>query len=166
MQPIFGRLSKPLDAVQPFARRSPEPMNYRAKHEKFAKTISTLTKDTLIDNLSSLEYAMLLPAEEEPRFWVPREANFQLPNVFLRTKIDPQAEKLLTQPGQNVDWKDNIDRLVGHLDDIQLEDEEGEESEEAPEDEELLEALIKMRYGTYGGTGPEGMPNGPDPNPE
>ncbi|KAI4292519.1 hypothetical protein PAPHI01_1793 [Pancytospora philotis] len=125
-------------------------MNYRIKHEKFAQSIAGAAKETLVDSLAAIEYCLQTQNGDELKFLVPREANFQLPNVFLRTRMDPGAEKLLAQHACRADWDSSIDALVEQLDEIEFEDGAPEDSEIEGR-EELLESLIRVHSGGYAG---------------
>lgn len=127
------------------------PMNYKIKHEKIIKTLSAISLDTFIERLSSLEHTLQTPVHEEQRTYIPREPNFQLPNVFLKALKNGKVEKLFAEHGsreRNRDkgWDYRIDALVDFLDEMQFEDNEDEAEDAAEED--ILEVLIKARFGT------------------
>jgi hypothetical protein len=121
-------------------------MNYRRKHEKFIQVLSSASKETLIERLSSLEHNLQTPAgEEAPQSYVPLEPNFQLPNVFLKTLANNRVEKLFAEnQGSTEGWNEQIDAAIEYLDELQF---EGPESsgEGDPYESDVLEMLVKSR---------------------
>ena len=121
-------------------------MNYKGKHEKFIQILSSATKETLIERLSSLEYNLQLPTnDEEPQSYVPLEPNFQLPNVFLKTLRNNRVEKLFAENRDaGVDWDESIARAIEYLDELEFEAPEADNGDDVY-DSDALEALIKSR---------------------
>lgn len=73
---------------------------------------------------------------------VPNEANFQLPNVFLRSKKIPECEKYITKNATEDEYKNNLTRV---LDDFIFETDElvYEKKPSQCNDEILMHAIIK-----------------------
>lgn len=119
-------------------------MNYTQKHDKLARTIYYTTPENFLDSLSSIEYSLLLPPAETAKSLVPNEPNFQLPNVFLKTRSNFLVEKLFRRNRPEDDFSEEIGRLLKILDEIEVEQATPQEGN--PFDEKVLEILIKYRH--------------------
>lgn len=121
-------------------------MNYKSKHEKFIRFLAGMSKETFIEGLSSLEYNLQMPVNEELRSFVPLEPNFQIPNVFLKIQRNNKVEKMFAANNCTVNWDAQIDAAIEYLDDIQFDS--GEMADAQPvHNDEILEILIKARFG-------------------
>lgn len=121
-------------------------MNYNTKHEKVAKIIARTTFENFIESLAAIEYNLCLPIQEPAKCLVPLEANFQLPNVFLKTKLNFKSDKILSNDAMKANWNTEIAKVCDFLENIELE--VFEERKELMCDEKNLEELIKWRQGT------------------
>lgn len=119
-------------------------MNFSQKHERLAKIISYTTPENFLESLSAIEYSLLLPSSEEVMSLVPNEANFQLPNIFLKTRNNFEVEKLFGKSRPDDNWNSKIDKLIGLIDQIELK--QDHPSENGDFDEKTLEVLIKHRH--------------------
>lgn len=115
-------------------------MNLNQKHEKFTKIISYTTPENFLESLTAIEYNLHQPAEESKSL-APNEANFQLPNVFLKTRNNFEIEKLLGKSNLEDNWNAKIDKAIEFLDRIELDQKEFEEP--GVFDDKILETLIK-----------------------
>jgi len=62
-------------------------MDYSSKINTINKELGSMTYDTLLERMEIIEYSIKSASGQGSKtVLVPREANFQLPNVFLKTK--------------------------------------------------------------------------------
>lgn len=120
-------------------------MDHRSKHENIAKIISQTTLENFLESLSAVEYNMCHLVQEAPKCLVPLEANFQLPNVFLKTKLNFKSEKLLTGDAIKANWNSEVSKISDFLEEIELEEYEMKVEKEC--NEKGIEELIRWRYG-------------------
>ena len=117
------------------------PSTFRIKHERIAQCIDGAPMETFIEHLLALESILHVPAATMGDALVPAEANFQLPNVFLRTKANPKVERILEQRTPAVDMTAHINKVCDLLDELEW------ESVGRAEADKDLEALIRLRTG-------------------
>lgn len=122
-------------------------MNYKNSHGKIVKCLESLTIQNCIENLSSLEYIMQNEVQDSQVALVPQEANFQLPNIFLKTKMNPKAEKLFSENKAFLDWDDSLEKAINFLLEIEIQMVSDSQNENI-HDEKILEALIRSRFGS------------------
>lgn len=121
-------------------------MDYKSKHGNITKIISRTTFENFIESLAAIEYNLSIPIQEPSKCLVPLEANFQLPNIFLKTKLNFKSDKILNNDSMKANWNKEIDKIVEFLDGIELEVEEEDEEVDCLEKE--LEEMIRWRQGT------------------
>jgi len=119
-------------------------MSFKQKHEKFARTIHYTIPENFLDSLSTMEYALLLSSSETPKCLVPNEANFQLPNIFLKTRSSSAVEKLFSKSRCEDNFNAELDAMIEFID--QIEFDRPPQPESNPLDEKTLEILIKHRH--------------------
>ncbi|KAM0679871.1 hypothetical protein GINT2_002043 [Glugoides intestinalis] len=121
-------------------------MSYTQRHDQITKIIEKIYPENLLESLSAIEYTLVHSTVEEGKALAPLEANFQLPNSFLRTRNSFDTERLFVNNNLENNWNSRLDRLIELLDDIEI---EGTlMSQEEPIDEKMLEKLIKWRSGS------------------
>lgn len=118
-------------------------MSLRSKHEKIAKILSFTSLENFIENLSSIEYTLQSLTQEPQESIVPLEANFQIPNVFLKTKKSFKVEKLFLEKELSGEWNDQLDKAIEFFSGIELDIPETDEAHKL--DERLLERLLRWR---------------------
>lgn len=116
------------------------------KHSKILKILNSLTPPSLMEGLSHMEYILLNDPETQGLGLVPQEANFQLPNIFLKSKINSKVEKLLKETKKSLGWDSSLDAAIDFLGEVEVVD--ALEEDLNPEfSEEVLEELLKARHG-------------------
>lgn len=120
-------------------------MSYTQRHDQITKIIEKTYPENLLESLSAIEYTLLHSTVEEGKALAPLEANFQLPNVFLRTRNSFDTERLFLNSRLENNWNAKLDRIIELLDQIEVEG--AETQQEEPVDEKMLEKLIKWRSG-------------------
>lgn len=118
-------------------------MNYRQKHENFVKTIQYAVPENFLESLSAIEYNLLHPSSEATKCLVPKEANFQLPNIFLKTRNSFAVEKLFGKSRRDDNFNAELDKIIDVLD--QIEFKQPANLKNLLFDEKILEILIKYR---------------------
>lgn len=121
-------------------------MSLKGKHERIVKILSSTTLENFIESLSSIEYGLQSFSPEPQESIVPLEANFQIPNVFLKTKKSFKVEKLFLEKELGGEWNQQLDRAIEFFDSIELGTPETNEAHSF--DVKLLERLLEWRNGT------------------
>lgn len=126
-------------------------MNIKAKYNKVIKVLAI--RQSELWNITRL----ILPLEnsfkteeltEDEVCIVPTEPNFQLPNVFLRTKKNPSYQKFIDANRSNVEWNQTVDEIVETLDEIDLGSPGGDvKTNKCSIDQGILEVVLRRRYG-------------------
>jgi len=119
-------------------------MNFQAKHSKILKGISSASLENFLECVSSVEYTLQTCNPDLQKAIVPLEANFQIPNILLKTKKCFKVENLFAEKNLSADWNDRLDYAICFIDNIELECEE--ESQDLELDIKLLENLIRWRF--------------------
>lgn len=120
---------------------------YKNKHYKILKGVEKMNIQNFIEELSSIEYVLQNKIVEADAILVPQEANFQLPNTFLKTKIGNKVQSLFKDSPAAPDRDNNIDDAIEFLNEIEIQD-----IQEINENEcfnmQILEKLVRARFGT------------------
>lgn len=119
-------------------------MNYRQKHEKLIQILSETSFENFLESLSAIEYNLFLNSNEDSKCIVPLKADFQLPNVFLKTRKNFKVEKIFSNLGLKANWNKEVDMALEILDTIDLNTDQ--DCRVVDTDEKLLEKMIKCRY--------------------
>ncbi|CAD25579.1 hypothetical protein [Encephalitozoon cuniculi GB-M1] len=126
-------------------------MNIKSKYGKVIKALSIRQSDLwLVPRLMTpLENSFQTEAiDDEEVCIVPKEANFQLPNVFLRTGQNPEYQKLVDGGMPSSDWDDVIEETIEMLEEIDLSiGSGGVMTRKCPVDQGILNRLVFERYG-------------------
>lgn len=117
-------------------------MDYTQKHERIAKIISQTRLENLMESLSSIEYNLHQPIKVSKSV-VPLEANFQFPEMFLKTLNSFEVEKIFGKSDHKDNWNVNLNEMIDFLDNIEFSGEV--ENEPLEYDEKTLQTLIKNR---------------------
>lgn len=120
-------------------------MSLQAKHEKLQKEIASVSLDNFIEKLSSIEYLLQTSSTEPNKALVPQEPNFQLPNVFLKTKKLFKAENLFTDKSLIGNWNEQFDRIIKFIDNIKFDVEE--KDLKIKNERNLIDEMIAWRNG-------------------
>lgn len=132
-------------------------MDIKAKYGKAIKTLGIRQQDLwdLPRLILPLENSFQADAiRDEEVCIVPREPNFQLPNVFLRTGVNAEYQKVIDTCGGSEAWDDVIDEVLEALEEMDLSVQDGEcTTRRCHVDQELLSKLVAERHG-YGLSGP------------
>lgn len=104
--------------------------------------MANVTSDTLIERLTGLEYASTAASKEEEELicCVPTEANFQLPNEFLRTAMNRAAERLFSKYESSDIQAIECKEAIALLDETVFEEEE--DFPEKEYDHEVFQRLV------------------------
>lgn len=126
-------------------------MNIKSKYNKVMKVLTIRQNDLwLVPRLiTPLENSFQSEAiNDEEICIVPREANFQLPNIFLRTGVNPEYQKLIDTSGCNEDWNDIIEETIEALEEIDLSvTNHNTMTKKCLVDQDTLNRLVFERYG-------------------
>lgn len=122
-------------------------MSLKEKHERIVKALSLTSLENFIESLSSIEYTLQSITSEPQRSVAPLEANFQIPNVFLKTKKSFKVEKLFLDGEAGGEWNESLDGAIEFLDGIKLCVTESNEAD-VP-DGKLLEKMLMWRNGGF-----------------
>lgn len=120
-------------------------MNLKAKDEKILKTLAPVKPEKFLECLSVVEYNLQTTPIETSRIIAPQEANFQLPNVFLKTRTVFKAEGILSNNEFSANWNDKLDQAIKFLDSIDLSPIDESKTEDL--DSKILESLLCYRNG-------------------
>lgn len=121
-------------------------MQERQKHEQIGRIVSQANPENFMESLSGIEYHLLQAPNEEQKSLVPTEANFQLPEIFLRIKNTFEIEKIFLKSRLENNWNHRLDKIIEKLNQIELEQPVTEKK--SIFDEKVLETMIRWRYGT------------------
>lgn len=122
-------------------------MDFQAKHLKILKSIQMATLKNFLECLSSVEYTLETCNPALLKAIVPLEANFQLPNIFLKTKKAFKIENLFSDKNLAADWNDELATAILYIDNIEL---ECSGNNKDPEVDILqLESMLKWRNGKF-----------------
>ena len=103
--------------------------------------------ENFLEKLNSLQLMTDLSIEEKATALIPQEANFQLPNIFLKSKINNKLENIFYQSKPLPDYSTSVDYAIDYLNEIIIED-VPDSNLEQEYDEKLLEQMVRMRFGT------------------
>ncbi|EJW03898.1 hypothetical protein EDEG_01808 [Edhazardia aedis USNM 41457] len=123
-------------------------MNISLQLEKMidALNISPDEIDTFLTSISSLKLIMQQKHTGITSFVVPQQANFQLPDIFLRTKQIPECEKFMRENSKKIsikEWNENIDNSLNIIAEYELEQEEFDDEDISPFDDEFVKNNIQ-----------------------
>lgn len=126
-------------------------MNIKNKYEKTIKALLISQKDmwNLQEHISPLEISFQTePITEQEVCIAPNEPNFQLPNVFLKSKKNPLCQKLIDTNASTTQWNKTLDEILALLDEIDFVNETTQiKSDKITVDSKILENILKIRYG-------------------
>ncbi|KAG5858626.1 DUF5100 domain-containing protein [Encephalitozoon hellem] len=126
-------------------------MNIKSKYNKVMKALTIRQRDLwLVPRLiTPLENSFQAEAiNDEEVCIVPKEANFQLPNVFLSTGQNPEHQKLIGAVRGSEDWNDIIEEAIEALEEIDLSiNTHRIMTRKCPVDQDVLNRLVFERYG-------------------
>ena len=121
-------------------------MNYKSKHSRLIRAVEGVNIKNCIEELAALEHILQAKTEEDNTVLMPLEANFQLPNVFLKTKINNKVQRLFDSCPSSPQNDLSLEEVIEFLSDIEIYD--------VPNiqigcfDESILEDLIRFRFST------------------
>ncbi len=125
-------------------------MNMKSKYNKVIKTLSICQEDIW----SALK--MIVPLEksfhtetvdDEEVCVVPNEANFQLPNVFLRTAPNPGYQKLINCNVNAVEWNKVVDEVLEMFEEMEIVSVPELLAQRCPIQQDVLKRMVSERYG-------------------
>lgn len=126
-------------------------MSIRARYEKIAKALGVRQQDLwhITRQILPLENSFQTePIADEEVCVVPAEPNFQLPNVFLRTKKNPACQKLVDSSRSDVEWNQTLDATLEALEEIDISAGREEfKSTKCAVDPGVLSEMVWRRYG-------------------
>ncbi|ADM11805.1 uncharacterized protein Eint_070410 [Encephalitozoon intestinalis ATCC 50506] len=126
-------------------------MNIKSKYDKVVKALSIRQVDlwAVPKLMTPLENSFQTEAiGDEEICIVPKEANFQLPNIFLRTRLNPECQKLIDSSKSSENWNDIIEGVIEMLEEADLTTgEHSPTTRKCPVDQDTLNKLVFERYG-------------------
>ncbi|KAM0686596.1 hypothetical protein COBT_002177, partial [Conglomerata obtusa] len=111
-------------------------MDIETKLEKMLNILDSndLTKQKIHDCIAALEAYHDIKEKDRDVAFYPLEENLQLPNVFLRTKKNPEVEKFIRENqkpiGNFIKWNKNLDALLNKIETSEIVDEVEEDEVE------------------------------------
>lgn len=121
-------------------------MNIESKLEKLINIMQTENIDRIPEILKTLETYYNTPVTDVLCAIVPKQANFQLPNIFLRTKMMPECEKFLSKHNGNAS-KIKFMEIMKILEGVEIESEDFSSAGDLNEcDMEFVRKCIDERY--------------------
>ncbi|KAF9764364.1 hypothetical protein NGRA_0620 [Nosema granulosis] len=123
-------------------------MSIKSKMDKLNRIITSQTSTKhFIENMKPLEiYFTESDDNNVDQCFYPNEPNFQIPNVFLRTKTSSEIKKFIKSNNGKSDFSSSIDQILDDLESFDLIEEREEQDKERIEDE-ILNLLINNRKG-------------------
>lgn len=125
-------------------------MNYQENIFKLKKACDSNLKNLkrITENFLPLESYFLFENEApSSECFVPNEANFQLPNIFLKTTINTACKKYIQCNEEKIDRSQIIDKLIEELETFIIDDSCDEDEDLEIIDKNILNDLYKKRYG-------------------
>ncbi|AFN83293.1 hypothetical protein EROM_070420 [Encephalitozoon romaleae SJ-2008] len=126
-------------------------MSIKSKYNKVMKALTIRQNDLwlLPKLITPLENSFQSEAiNDEEICIVPCEANFQLPNIFLKTGLNPEYQKLIDTSGCSEDWNDIIEEAIEALEEIDLSSiNHNIMTKKCLVDQDTLNRLVFERYG-------------------
>lgn len=121
-------------------------MNIEDKLEKIINIMQIDDIEQIPEVIKTLETYYNLPLSDSLSAFVPTEANFQLPNVFLRTKKLPECEKfILKNHSSKLSLK--FEEIIKFLEGVEIESEYFSSKGESVEcDMNFMRKCIEKRY--------------------
>ncbi|KAF7682946.1 hypothetical protein TCON_1841 [Astathelohania contejeani] len=128
-------------------------MDLKNKLEKMEKILNFHFVDTpnFLDRLNALNTYLVSDLNDHTEALAPNEPNFQLPNVFLRTKKVAEFGKI-NQKLRHIEdaegWNEIVDKYIKRFEDFEFyEPEFSDEKNDEELGSDMVNELIKIRYG-------------------
>lgn len=123
-------------------------MSIKSKIDKLNRIISSQkSTEQFIENLKPLELYFTDSVDNDSEQCIyPNEPNFQIPNVFLKTKKSSELKKFIKTNNGSADFSVAIDQILDDLENFDLVESQSTEEKEKV-DEEVLQFLINNRKG-------------------
>ncbi|KAH9411920.1 hypothetical protein HK407_02g03650 [Ordospora pajunii] len=125
-------------------------MNMKSKYSKVIKTLSICQEDiwSALKMLAPLENSFHTETvNDEEACIVPNEANFQLPNVFLRTAPNPGYQKLVNCSVDAVEWNKTVDEVAEMFEEMEIVSTTEVMVQRCPVVQDVLKRMMCERYG-------------------
>lgn len=120
-------------------------MEFKKKLEKINKLLSFTNKNNFIEQLNNLEYNFNFE-DNSNLAYIPLEANFQLPNTFLKSAISNSVKHLFESENSfQTNWNKQIDMAIEYFDFIEFDTEITDENEDENYSQ-MLKDLINERF--------------------
>lgn len=120
-------------------------MEFKKKLEKINKLLSFTNKNNFIEQLNNLEYNFNFE-DNSNLAYIPLEANFQLPNTFLKSAISNSVKHLFESENSfQTNWNKQIDMAIEYFDFIEFDTEITDENEDE-NNSQMLKDLINERF--------------------
>lgn len=120
-------------------------MTFVNKHTNVLKTLLSANLDNFIESLSSIEYTLQTSQVQSNISLAPVVANFQIPNLLLKTKNTFKTEKVFSDKNSNIVSNINLQKVMSFIDNIEFE--ACLDKKNIIYDEELLKSLLKFHNG-------------------
>jgi hypothetical protein len=131
-------------------------MDIESKYEKMENILNIKFHELFEfpEKVSALDLYTQMNEIDKIVAFVPAEANFQIPNVFLRTKKVPECEQFLKGNSTSLDdrdllvsWNTKIDECLNILETFEISEwSAGPENEIVKFDEKNVEKMLKDRF--------------------
>lgn len=123
-------------------------MSIKSKMDKLNRIISSQkSTDQFVENMKPLELYFTDSVDNDSEQCIyPNEPNFQIPNIFLKTKMSSELKKFIKTNNGNSDFSTAIDKILDDLESFELSDSQNAEEKEKVKDE-VLYFLINNRKG-------------------
>ncbi|EQB61399.1 hypothetical protein NAPIS_ORF01024 [Vairimorpha apis BRL 01] len=99
----------------------------------------------IIDNFLPLQ-SYFFNVKNEDMCYVPMEANFQIPNVFLKTTINTACKKYIQENIEKNDFSKQINIIIEELDLFSFIDKHNDYNEVVTCDQSVLDELLSKKY--------------------
>jgi hypothetical protein len=125
-------------------------MGIRGRYDKLIKSLSAPQQEVWGFTKHMISYEMSFqadPVDDEEVCIAPGEPNFQLPNVFLRSRKSAGCQRFIDANKSAVNWNESIEAVLNAFDEMDFGRAPGVRTRKMPVNEEVLESLIRRRYG-------------------
>jgi hypothetical protein len=125
-------------------------MGIESRYDKLIKSLSIHQPDVwdLTKHITSYEMSFQTDAiNDEEVCIVPSEPDFQLPNVFLRSRKSVECQRFIDANRSTTNWNESIEVILSAFDEMDFSGAPGIHARRMMVNEEVLEKLIRKRYG-------------------
>ncbi|KAI5149064.1 hypothetical protein ENBRE01_0674 [Enteropsectra breve] len=121
-------------------------MEREKRHKKFERVLKATALQNFQKSVKFVCNIAKQPACRQDTICTANEANFQLPNVFLRTKENFKLETVFANNNEPVDWIDNVKELIDFINEIQFNAPPRERKFSKEKQDKILTALLEFQY--------------------